>query len=34
VLLVAWVASFAIIRGVRDITIAFRIRQLQQSSPA
>jgi uncharacterized membrane protein HdeD (DUF308 family) len=34
VLLVAWVASFAIIRGVRDITIAFRVRQLQQSAPA
>jgi uncharacterized membrane protein HdeD (DUF308 family) len=34
VLLVAWVASFAIIRGVRDITIAFRIRQLQHSPPA
>jgi uncharacterized membrane protein HdeD (DUF308 family) len=34
VLLVAWVASFAIIRGVRDFTIAFRIRQLQHASPA
>jgi uncharacterized membrane protein HdeD (DUF308 family) len=34
VLLVAWVSAFAIIRGVRDITIAFRIRQLQHASPA
>jgi uncharacterized membrane protein HdeD (DUF308 family) len=34
VLLVAWVASFAIIRGVRDIVLAFRIRQLQHSSSA
>jgi uncharacterized membrane protein HdeD (DUF308 family) len=34
VLLVAWVASFAIIRGVRDIVLAFRIRQLQHSPPA
>jgi uncharacterized membrane protein HdeD (DUF308 family) len=33
VLLVAWVASFAIIRGVRDIVLAFRIRQLQHASP-
>jgi uncharacterized membrane protein HdeD (DUF308 family) len=29
VLLVAWVASFAIIRGVRDIVTAFRVRELQ-----
>ena len=29
VLLVAWVAAFAIIRGVRDIVLAFRIRELQ-----
>jgi uncharacterized membrane protein HdeD (DUF308 family) len=33
VLLVAWVAAFTIIRGVRDITIAFRIHQLQHASP-
>jgi uncharacterized membrane protein HdeD (DUF308 family) len=30
VLLIAWVAAFAIIRGVRDIVFAFRVRQLQQ----
>jgi uncharacterized membrane protein HdeD (DUF308 family) len=33
VLLVAWVASFTIIRGIRDIVLAFRIRQLQHASP-
>jgi len=32
VLLVAWVAAFAVIRGVRDIVIAFRIRELQHGS--
>jgi uncharacterized membrane protein HdeD (DUF308 family) len=34
VLLVAWVAAFAIIRGVRDIVLAFRIREIQQGGPA
>jgi uncharacterized membrane protein HdeD (DUF308 family) len=29
ILLVAWVAAFAVIRGVRDIVLAFRIRELQ-----
>ena len=29
VLLVAWVAAFAIIRGVRDIVFSFRVRELQ-----
>ena len=29
VLLIAWVAAFAVIRGVRDITLAFRVRELQ-----
>jgi uncharacterized membrane protein HdeD (DUF308 family) len=29
VLLVAWVSAFAIIRGVRDIVFAFRVRELQ-----
>jgi uncharacterized membrane protein HdeD (DUF308 family) len=29
VLLVAWVAAFAIIRGIRDIVLAFRIREVQ-----
>ena len=29
VLLVAWVAAFATIRGVRDIVFAFRVRELQ-----
>jgi uncharacterized membrane protein HdeD (DUF308 family) len=32
VLLVAWVAAFAIIRGVRDIVLAFRVRELQHPS--
>ena len=31
VLLVAWVAAFAIIRGVRDIVLAFRVRGLQHA---
>ena len=31
VLLVAWVAAFAIIRGVRDIVTAFRVREVQQA---
>jgi uncharacterized membrane protein HdeD (DUF308 family) len=31
-LLVAWVAAFAIIRGVRDIVLAFRIRQVQHTA--
>ena len=30
VLLVAWVSAFALIRGVRDIVFAFRIRELTQ----
>ena len=29
VLLIAWVAAFALIRGVRDIVFAFRVRELQ-----
>jgi uncharacterized membrane protein HdeD (DUF308 family) len=29
-LLVAWVAAFALIRGVRDIVLAFRIREVQR----
>lgn len=32
VLLVAWVAAFAIIRGVRDIVLAFRIREVQHAA--
>jgi uncharacterized membrane protein HdeD (DUF308 family) len=31
VLLVAWVAAFAIIRGVRDIVLAFRVRESQHA---
>jgi uncharacterized membrane protein HdeD (DUF308 family) len=31
VLLIAWVAAFAIIRGVRDIVLAFRIREIQHA---
>jgi uncharacterized membrane protein HdeD (DUF308 family) len=33
VLLVAWVAAFAIIRGVRDIVFSFRVHALQQAAP-
>ena len=29
ILLVAWVAAFAVVRGVRDIVFAFRVRELQ-----
>jgi uncharacterized membrane protein HdeD (DUF308 family) len=34
VLLVAWVAAFTIIRGVRDIVLAFRVRELQHAAGA
>jgi uncharacterized membrane protein HdeD (DUF308 family) len=34
VLLVAWVAAFAVIRGVTNIVLAFRIRQLQHAAPS
>jgi uncharacterized membrane protein HdeD (DUF308 family) len=34
VLLVAWVAAFAVIRGVRDIVFAFRVRELQHPAKA
>jgi uncharacterized membrane protein HdeD (DUF308 family) len=30
-LLVAWVAAFTIIRGVRDIILAFRVREIQHA---
>src|SRR2546426_8734345 len=33
ILLVAWVAAFAIIRGVTNIVLAFRIRELQHAEP-
>jgi uncharacterized membrane protein HdeD (DUF308 family) len=33
-LLIAWVAAFAIIRGVRDIILAFRVRDFQQAVEA
>jgi uncharacterized membrane protein HdeD (DUF308 family) len=32
ILLVAWVAAFAIIRGVRDIVLAFRVREVQHAA--
>lgn len=32
VLLVAWVAAFAIIRGVRDLVLAFRVREIQHAA--
>jgi uncharacterized membrane protein HdeD (DUF308 family) len=31
-LLVAWVAAFTIIRGVRDIVLAFRVREIQHAA--
>jgi len=31
ILLVAWVAAFAIIRGVRDIVLAFHVHALQHA---
>jgi uncharacterized membrane protein HdeD (DUF308 family) len=33
VLLVAWVAAFAVIRGVTSIVLAFRLRELQHAAP-
>jgi len=32
ILLVAWVAAFAVIRGVRDIVLAFRVRELKHGT--
>ena len=29
VLLVAWAAAFTLIRGIRDIVLAFRVREVQ-----
>jgi uncharacterized membrane protein HdeD (DUF308 family) len=34
VLLVAWVAAIAIIRGVNDIVLAFRVREVQHAAPS
>jgi uncharacterized membrane protein HdeD (DUF308 family) len=34
VLLVAWVGAIAILRGVRDIVLAFRVRGVQHAEPA
>jgi uncharacterized membrane protein HdeD (DUF308 family) len=34
VLLIAWVAAFALIRGVRDIVLAFRVRDIQHAASA
>jgi uncharacterized membrane protein HdeD (DUF308 family) len=31
VLLIAWVAAFTLIRGVRDIVLAFRVREVQKA---
>ena len=31
ILLIAWVAAFAVVRGVRDIVGAFRVRELQHA---
>ncbi len=32
VLLIAWVSAFAIIRGVRELVLAFRIREVQHAA--
>jgi uncharacterized membrane protein HdeD (DUF308 family) len=32
ILLVAWVAAFAVVRGVRDIVLAFRVREIQHGT--
>jgi uncharacterized membrane protein HdeD (DUF308 family) len=32
VLLVAWVSAIALIRGIRDIVLAFRVRELQHAA--
>jgi uncharacterized membrane protein HdeD (DUF308 family) len=34
VLLIAWVAAFALIRGIRDIVLAFRVRAVQHAAAA
>jgi uncharacterized membrane protein HdeD (DUF308 family) len=34
VLLIAWVAAFAVIRGVRDLVLAFRVREVQHAAAA
>ena len=34
VLLIAWVAAFTLIRGVRDIVLAFRVREVQHLAAA
>jgi uncharacterized membrane protein HdeD (DUF308 family) len=33
ILLVAWVAAFAIIQGVTNIVLAFRVREAQHAKP-
>ena len=33
ILLVAWVAAFAIVRGVTNIVMAFRVREVQHAGP-
>ena len=32
VLLIAWVSAFALIRGIRDIVLAFRVREVQHAA--
>ncbi len=32
VLLVVWVAAFALVRGVTNIVLAFRVRELQHAA--
>jgi len=34
ILLVAWVAAFAIVRGIRDIVLAFHLHGLQHAEPS
>ena len=33
-LLVAWVAAIAILRGIRDIVLSFRVREVQHAAPS
>jgi uncharacterized membrane protein HdeD (DUF308 family) len=34
VLLIAWVAAFVFVRGIRDIVLAFRVREVQHAATA
>lgn len=34
ILLVAWVAAFAVLRGVMNVMLAFRVREVQHAAPS